>query len=208
MDRKIYEKLSIFVWAKDRNFKYIYCNENYARAADLDSPLSIIGKSDDEMPWRAQADYFRRGDAEVFQGNIRLNVQETEIRVDGVADILVSENPLFDKHNHCIGLIGSYIEITGQCLIKKAGYFDPVTKRYYLGPEFNNDYLTGREIQVFKSLLLGHTARQTAALLQLSPKTIEGYLEIIKLKIGVKNKGELIARAIEHGLTQIIYLQN
>lgn len=206
--KNILNQPNLFFWAKDRKYKYIYCNENYARAANLDSPASIIGKSDDDMPWRAQADYFRKGDSEVFQGNIRLNVQETEIRIDGVVDILVSENPLFNKYDKCIGLIGSYIEIPGQFLTKKIGYFDPESKRYYLGSEFNHRYLTYREVQVLKYLLLGNTAKRTAQQLQLSPKTIESYLETIKLKLDARTKNDIAVIAIQYGLTQIIYLQD
>lgn len=68
-------------------------------------------------------------------------------------------------------------------------------------------YLTFREIGVFKRLLLGYTAQQIGLTLQLSPKTIESYIDTIKLKLQAKTKGEIIATAIQFGLTHILYLQ-
>jgi hypothetical protein len=34
----------LFVWEKDKNFKYVNCNEDYARAAGFDSPYAMMGK--------------------------------------------------------------------------------------------------------------------------------------------------------------------
>lgn len=204
---QVLDSLNLYIWAKDKNFRYLYCNENYARAAGLDSPGEIIGKSDDQMPWRKQADFFREGDQDVFDGKIRVNVPEVEIMVDKVADILVTESKLLDKSDRFIGIVGSYIDITGNRLEKKEGHFDANTERYYLGDTFNNAYLTWREVEVFKKTLLGYSARQTAEVLKLSPKTIESHIDNIKLKLQASTKGDIIATAIQFGLTQIIYLQ-
>jgi len=207
MIENIFDQINICVWAKDKNFKYIFCNEKYAEAANVDSPHQIIGKNDDDMPWRSQADYFREGDFAVLQGKKRINVQETEIRIDKVVDILVTENKLFNRHGQCIGLIGSYIEIPNQYIARKSGHYDQEKKRYYLGGIFKSVYLTWREAQVLKQLLLGYTAEQTGNHLGLSRKTVEGYINNIKIKLQVSTKGELLATAIQHGLTQILYLQ-
>jgi DNA-binding CsgD family transcriptional regulator len=200
--------LSLYVWAKDRNSKYIYCNENYAKAAGLDSPSQIIGKSDAQMPWYKLADFFRAGDYGVLQGNIRINAAEVSDTVDNVTDILVTENKLFNSEDKCIGVVGSFVDISGKQLIKKSGYYDARTKRYYLGEEvFDNLYLVGREIEVFKLLLLGYSSREMGEKIKISPKTIEGYIESLKLKLQAKTKGELIATAIQFGLTHILLLQ-
>jgi hypothetical protein len=156
MKSLILDHLHLCVWAKDKYFRYLYCNEHYARVAGLDSPNQIKGKTDDQMPWHKQADFFRAGDQGVFDGRIRINVPEVEITIDKVADILVTENQLLNKQGQCIGLVGSYIDITGQRLEKKTGYFDAQQKRYYLGKEFGTIYLTFREIQVLRYLLLGY----------------------------------------------------
>jgi len=93
-------------------------------------------------------------------------------------------------------------------LIKKTGYYDPVKKRYYFDDEgLGNTYLSAREITVFKHILLGYTARQIGEKINISPKTVESYIETIRLKLQAKNKGEIIATAIQFGLTHILYLK-
>lgn len=208
IDNIILQNLNLCIWAKDKNFRYIYCNEYYAKAAGLDSPNQIVGKSDDQMPWREQADFFRTGDQVVFDGSgTRINVPETEIRADGIRDILVTENQLLDKNGECTGLIGSYIDITGKRLENKVGYFDQSVSRYYLGEVFGNEYLTWREIEVLKKVLLGYSAKQAAEVLKISPKTVESHIDKLRIKLQATTKGDIIATAIKFGLTQIIYLQ-
>ena len=93
-------KIGLYTWEKDRHFRYIRCNENYARGGLVSIRReAMIGKSDTDMPWRDLADFFREGDYSVMQGEgpTRFNVQEKEIMVDRVADILVTENQLLDR---------------------------------------------------------------------------------------------------------------
>lgn len=209
MKEQILNQLNLFLWAKDTKYKYIYCNEHYAEAAGLDSPNQIVGKSDEQLPWRTLSDYFKVGDYGVLQGNVRSNVQEVSETINNIKDILVSENQLINNNGKCIGIVGSFIDITGKQLIKKCGYYDAERNRYYLGTEdFNNVYLYGREIEVFKKILLGYSARQIADVIKISNKTIESYIDSIKVKLQAKTKGEIIATAIQFGLTHILYLHN
>ena len=62
MKENILDKLNLYIWAKDKNYRYLYCNEHYAMAAGLDSPGQIVGKSDEELHWRKYADFFRAGE--------------------------------------------------------------------------------------------------------------------------------------------------
>jgi DNA-binding CsgD family transcriptional regulator len=120
----------------------------------------------------------------------------------------VTESQLLNDSNQCIGVLGSFVDITGKQLVKKTGYYDQPKKRYYFNDDALGDmYFTAREITVFKHILLGYTARQTGEKIKISPKTVESYIESIRLKLQAKNKGEIIATAIQFGLTHILYLQ-
>lgn len=55
--------------------------------------------------------------------------------------------------------------------------------------------LTNRELQVYEMVGRGQTTRQIAAILDLSPKTIERYKENIKRKLAMENATELIQQA-------------
>lgn len=65
-------------------------------------------------------------------------------------------------------------------------------------------HLSSRESECLFYLLRGKTAKQIARLLNLSPKTVEHYIENIKLKFQCQTKSELISKAIEQGFTNII----
>ena len=81
---------------------------------------------------------------------------------------------------------------------------DPVKPGYY------NDFLKGlgmknysekasllsqRERECLNLLLQGKTAKETAALLRLSFRTVESYFEIMKRKLNCTNKGQLFSIA-------------
>lgn len=207
MINQILNQFNLYVWAKDKSYKYIFCNEHYAEAAGLDSPNQIVGKTDDELLWRKYADYFRAGDYGVLQGQTRLNSQEVT-DTGGIKDILVTESQLTNNQDKCIGIVGSFIDITGQVLVKKGGFYDKKRNRFYLSHEdFDNTYLAGREIEVFKKLLLGYSARQIGECLSLSRKTVESYIDVVKSKLQASSKGEIVATSIQFGLTHILHMQ-
>lgn len=203
MQDLVLDCLNIAVWAKDKNFRYLYCNETYARAAGLDSPDQIKGKNDDEMPWRTLAEHFRAGDQAVLNGQICLNAPEVEMMADRVVDILVNESQLLNQRGECIGIVGSFVEMQSQQLMPKIGQLNPISGCYELGPDLGNVYLTPTEVKILKKVLLGHSARQIGEAMFRSPKTIESHIENLKIKLGAGSKGELIAIAIARGLTYV-----
>ena len=71
-------------------------------------------------------------------------------------------------------------------------------KRFYLGDEFNNDYLTGKELEILVYLYNGKKQVETAKLLFVSEKTIEKHIENIKNKLKCRTMFEL--GALSHGL--------
>ena len=57
--------------------------------------------------------------------------------------------------------------------------------------------LSDRELEVFELIGHGHTTRQIAGQLHLSPKTIETYRENLKKKLNLSNAAELVCRAVQ-----------
>ena len=58
----------------------------------------------------------------------------------------------------------------------------------------DNKSLTDRQIECCRLLLNGKTAKETAGMLELSTRTVEYYLNNVKVKMNCKNKAELIAK--------------
>ena len=60
--------------------------------------------------------------------------------------------------------------------------------------------LTMREIDVLQLLAKGHTNRQIAEQLSLSPRTVEGHRANLSAKLGLHSRVELVEYAEKHGL--------
>jgi DNA-binding CsgD family transcriptional regulator len=57
--------------------------------------------------------------------------------------------------------------------------------------------LSDRELDVFEHIGRGHTTRQIAEKLHISPKTVETYRENIKAKLNLQNATELTQHAVQ-----------
>lgn len=66
-----------------------------------------------------------------------------------------------------------------------------VPERFYLGPTYNYQYLTYKEIIYLKGLLTGMTVPEIAKMNHISPRTIEKHIENIKQKVNCRTQYEL-----------------
>lgn len=195
---------STATWRKDKYGNYVDCNEFYAEVAGLDSPHSIVGKNDYDMPWRDLADLFLAGDQLVMNGvgNERLLVHEKEYSVDGVLDIAVCENQDKNQRGDVIGVYGTFMNITGHVIAEKAtGYYDEKKKRLYLPDDFGEGaYLTLTEARVLEKVGVGWTAGEVALFLGSKEKTVRVHLDSLKKKLGASTKNDLTVICQEFGL--------
>lgn len=60
--------------------------------------------------------------------------------------------------------------------------------------------LTKRELEVLSSISLGNTAKELARLLEISPRTVEGHICSIRLKLNAKNICHAVRRAFEYSI--------
>lgn len=67
-----------------------------------------------------------------------------------------------------------------------------VSNEYYLGGDYPGIYFTQREVDCLMQLLTGHTIVSAAAVLELSPRTVEFYVKNMRMKVGVQTKVELL----------------
>jgi len=73
------------------------------------------------------------------------------------------------------------------------------------GPEltFQHWHLTNREARIVELVAGGSSSKEVAQLLSISPSTVETHLESAKLKLGARNRPNLIARAIASGIVGV-----
>ncbi len=79
-----------------------------------------------------------------------------------------------------------------------------VVEEYRAGLESGHaaaqDLLSEREHEVLKLIVLGYTATEAAAVLNLSPKSVETYRTRIMQKLGLHNRVALVQYALSHNL--------
>jgi PAS domain S-box-containing protein len=127
------------------------------------------------------------------------------IRPDGGLRWLLDRGqPLYDSEGEYVGITGVAIDVTviktyGQVPIKPSSVFPEsnARSRYYLRGRYRNIYLTPSEAKCAFFLMQGKTAKQTAKLLTLSPRTIEEILSNMKRKFEVKYRSDLCGALID-----------
>ncbi len=70
-------------------------------------------------------------------------------------------------------------------------------KRYRLGGEFGDKYLTHQEARCMVCFLRGNTVKSTASIMDLSPRTVESYINNMKKRLDCRTKSELVFRIIK-----------
>jgi PAS domain S-box-containing protein len=110
----IIDALPARVFWKDADLVYLGCNAAFAHDAGLADPADIIGKADEQMPWRAQAASYRADDLEVIaSGKPKLLIEEHQTTPQGnTITLLTSKVPLRDESGEVIGVLGTYLDIT------------------------------------------------------------------------------------------------
>jgi len=114
----IIAKLPCIVFWKDKNFKYVFCNEIAAfDILKLSSPSEIIGKTDFDLGYNVEAaTYVRQVDEGIVKtGKPALSIETTFEMNDGrIVHLSTNRMPLFNSAGEVIGIIGISVDITAQ----------------------------------------------------------------------------------------------
>jgi anti-anti-sigma factor len=101
------------VFWKDRTSTYLGCNERFARDAGVRDDLDIIGKTDDDLVWKTNAEQFRNDDRQVMNGErVLVNYEYTQNRAGVEHWVRTNKIPITDEHGTVIGVLGMYEDIT------------------------------------------------------------------------------------------------
>lgn len=205
MEHELPNMPNLYFWVKDNNLNYLDCNERFAEMAGADSAFQMKGKSDLQMCWSESADFYRMKDASVLKGSYYISSCEEVRNFKGeIIKMITVRSPYYGQSGECLGVIGTGVQITQKCLNKKDERCEIKNSVFQLGEEFCNEYLTKRELDVLKYVLLGHTSKVVAKLLNLSPRTVESYIQILKEKLQCNSKADIISTAIKAGFYYLI----
>ncbi len=123
--------------------------------------------------------------------------------------------PLKNRNNEIIATVSQFSDITNHNLIDLSKLLKISTEgnsikiprkqiEYMLEDNLSNSLLSSRQSECLFFLLRGKTAKQIAKILNLSFRTVEEYIEQMKIKLNCSTKSELINKAIAEGYMNII----
>jgi PAS domain S-box-containing protein len=110
----VLDTVPIRVFWKDRHGRYLGCNEGFAHDAGLANAQEIVGRSDAELVWHADAARYQRTDQEVMLSGLpKLAYLDDLTQADGSRMWLrTSKVPLRDSLGAIVGVLGAYDDIT------------------------------------------------------------------------------------------------
>jgi HD-GYP domain-containing protein (c-di-GMP phosphodiesterase class II) len=162
-------------------------------------PLTLVG--------RVAAAHHERLDGSGYHRGARSHDLDTAARLLAVADVVAAMGePRGHRPAHPAPEITRHVErevregrldaTAAHAVLTAAGHPRSPAGRRGAGPLA----LTEREIDVLRLIARGHTNRDVAATLHLSPKTVGRHIENVYTKIGVSTRAAAALVAMEHGL--------
>jgi PAS domain S-box-containing protein len=114
MLKLIINSIPVRLFWKSKDLAFLGCNSQFAEDAGLGSPDELTGKTDFDMPWKDQAEAYRRDDKEVMDtGESKMNYEEIQFNAEGNRVwLLTSKVPLRDMEDKIIGVLGTYDNIS------------------------------------------------------------------------------------------------
>ena len=202
----------------DLNSKYLIANKTALKWFGYQTLDRMIGHSYCDMPCKAseQHEYYVHQDKITSTRNNTVKILGHYCYSNNNWKLLLGEKyPLKNKQGDLIGLVLHFNDITNLNLINVSKFLDITTHKnaldthikqigYILEESYPNTRLPERQSECLFYLLRGKTAKEIAKLLNLSPRTVESYIEQIKFKLNCRTKSDLIETAIKNDYMNII----
>lgn len=196
-------------YVKEKNGNYAEVNQAFLDHYKLKSSKDIIGQKDIDL-WNGQAPLFHINDQKVMLSQ-KSGVYIEDILFEKTKRFYLScKSPLYSQVGESIGIYGVSFHLNSEQLnnshfpeklleltqlLQYTNFSNEVANL-----NFNNSKLSPRQKDCLHYFTRGMTIKQIAKTLKLSPKTVEGYLGLLKMKLNCNNRYELVKKAFELGL--------
>lgn len=111
--RTLVENIPQKIFLKDRDFRFIFVNENFARDLGI-RPGDAVGKVDHDFFPKETADKYRADDQRILNTGQTEELEEKYLKSGGEAWVQVLKAPVRDKQGEIIGVCGIFRDITEQ----------------------------------------------------------------------------------------------
>lgn len=114
--QNVLDALPAAIFCKDRQSRFIGCNKAFAGSVGITTTAELIGKTDNDFPWRDRAAEYQADDRAVFASEeAKLGILEPLRREDGTQIWLETNKvPLRNDNGSVIGLVGTFEDVTAR----------------------------------------------------------------------------------------------
>jgi DNA-binding NarL/FixJ family response regulator len=171
---------TILCYVKDESGRYLSVNNAFLHCIQAGGLTDVIGLTDQEISWGYPVSSVIENDHLVLTSGQRQIFFETCL-YNGVKQLFRStKTPMINTVTHQKMIHGVSIPVSDTCLV----------------------FLSTQQSTCLQYFALGFTHKQIGELLEISQKTVEHYLEAVKLKLGCKARSALVMHAVERGLIE------
>lgn len=176
--------LSGSAYVKALDGTYLDCNDFYVQASGLKHYDNLVGFKDYDF-WPDYATEIMHNDKKIISTGSPLILLEQCKPVGGNANLNLShKEPLYNKSNKIIGVIGISFDLAK-------------TAKHQIAVNHN---LSQRHLDCLRLLARGKKTKDIAYALKLSPRTVDHYIEAVKLRLNCDSRSQLIEAAWDLGL--------
>ncbi len=210
----------IYFWKKNIDSVFIDASPECANILfGIKRQKDVIGRSDAQLPCKLSeyAEEFQLQDRQVELTNKAIKtIGLHHCAHDRLRVLLSVKSPFYDKSNNVIGTFGYCIDTAEMFSdinnlftkhVYQPGFKSDSNKKniiYTIGQPEINIKLTVRQLECLFFLIRGRKIKEIARSLNISPRTVEGYVDLIKIKFACQTRSSLIAKAIEQGFMNVL----
>lgn len=171
-------------------------NQSAAETVGVTAKEDLIGKSNHDFFQKESADNLTKFVMEIMLKN-KVMLREFDLvnHNDQKQHCLVLSAPWYDQDDKIVGIMAYAVYIGRHSLTDALTNFmrqGLIESTGHYNKHVHHAHLSKREIECLQLAVRGKTMREIASFLGLSIRTIEAYMENIKLKFNVATKSELI----------------
>lgn len=215
--KTVIEQLPGYIVWKNMESVYLQTNTNTARLLGFKKPEELIGITDYDLRCKAadDADLFVEEDQKAQRSSMPLSlICISSYANEQMKALLANKSLFFDDNNKPLGTVAHAVELSPGILkdmhflledhIKYRSPKRHFSSVYCLNTSYGEIKLSVRQAQCLFYVLRGKTNKHIAKILQLSNRTIESYLDTLKIKMNCSNKAELIEKSIDLGFLETV----
>jgi len=201
LDLTLLDDFPLHIFLKDKKGIYQGCTNPLANSLGFSKGCDMLGATDFDMCWSASANDFRVNDLKVMtEEKTNLSIESGTLGNGSQGKALSYKLPLRSKERKIIGVLGVAIEFENNELLSALQFhqlLDSPSIKLQTLKKISTYNLTTRQSECLYHLVMGLSIKQIAIRLSLSARTVEHYLETVKVKLNCYTRCQLIAKVLD-----------